>query len=228
MSLPLSWIRFQVLRSTWTSNLQEVGVERVQQKSDCNHPTVSWAQGPFLRDVSHTWIAEDLKKKHLLTWGLRFFVLESIGNDRKLVGDRQLGDRTGDCVLSMSILQDEMWGVAMKKHYLLWWSSTQIFSTSARRFAVVLVSHSIIGVRKKVIRNRQTSTSMISFDTTRIWGIAGNNDIFFHRKALNFGPKLQKCFFKSRPPCTELHCRCQIATSGGGTLGYWQHSANST
>jgi len=38
---------FQVLRSTWTSNLQEIGVERVQQKSDCYHPTVGWALSPF-------------------------------------------------------------------------------------------------------------------------------------------------------------------------------------
>ena len=57
---------------------------------------------------------EKIGKKHLPTWGLCFFVhlsmaLSRLKNDKKLVGNKQLGDRTRDSVLSMSILQDEMW-----------------------------------------------------------------------------------------------------------------------
>jgi len=37
---------------------------------------------------------------------------------------------------------------------------------------------------------------MISFDTTRIWGIAGNNDIFFSSEGIELWSKTPEMFFQ--------------------------------
>ena len=88
--------------------------------------------------------------------------------------------------------------VAMKKLYLFWWSSTQTFSiVSTQTFAVVMVSYSIIEVRKKMMKNKPTSSNPWSFLIGWQFGSIAQNcktaKFFSNPTSSNFGPKPKKC-----------------------------------